>query len=269
MLFAAGVEDMMGSSHAMSGAAAWLALTATTVPAVGLFPASPGFVVLGAVIASGAALLPDADHHNATIAHSIPVAGRLAAGAIGAATGGHRNGMHSILAIVAVTIGMIVLGQWAWTPDGWDRAIHLGSGVAATACVTFAVKSLKLVRSWPIAWLTGGAVGAAVAFLAPEQSAWLPWCIGVGYLVHLLGDLLTAGGVPLLWPIRVTPPKAWQETPILNTLWLPGGRVAIPILGTTGSWREQILFLCLGAYVLWGVAAESISGIQQVTSAVF
>ena len=49
MLFAAGVEDMMGSSHAMSGAAAWLALTATTVPAVGLFPASPGYVVLGAL----------------------------------------------------------------------------------------------------------------------------------------------------------------------------------------------------------------------------
>lgn len=82
---------MMGSAHAISGAAVWVAVTATTVPAFGLYELDPAGVTLGAAVAAGAALLPDADHHNATIAHSIPVAGKIAAGAAGAISGGHRH----------------------------------------------------------------------------------------------------------------------------------------------------------------------------------
>jgi len=255
---------MMGSSHAASGAAVWLAITATSIPALGVHELAPGVVLLGVGIAAGAALLPDADHHNATIAHSVPVAGRVAAGAIGALSGGHRKGMHSLLAVVAVIIGMIYLGQLTWTPDGWDRTLHLGAAISAGACVTFAVKVLKLAKSWPLAWLTGIVFGLAVGLMAPEATAFLPWCIGAGYLTHLLGDMLTAGGVPLLWPIPVRPPKVVSEIPVLNQMWLKHGAFAVPILGTTGSWREQVAFMVFCGYALWGVCGESIAAIRGV-----
>lgn len=253
---------MMGTSHAVSGAAAWVAVTATAVPALGLYDIAPAYVLLGAVIAAGAALLPDADHHNATIAHSVPIAGRIAAGAVGMATGGHRKGMHSILAVAAVLVGMVYLGELIWQPDGWTSSIHVGAAAAAGVCVTFAVKSLKMVRSWPVAWLIGIGVGGLVGFLAPEQAAWLPWCIGTGYLVHLLGDMLTEGGVPLLWPIPLRPPKWWMDTPLISRLWLPGGGFAVPVLGTTGSWREQLLMLAMGIYAVVGLGAEAVAAIR-------
>lgn len=253
---------MMGTSHAASGAAAWLALTATSIPALGVYELSPGTVLLGVGVAAGAALLPDADHHNATIAHSVPVAGRIAAGAVGALSGGHRKGMHSLLAVVLVIFGMLYLGRLSWQPDGWDVAIALGPGIAAGACVTFASKVLKIVRSWPLAWVLGGAFGLLVAFLSSEQTSWLPWAIGAGYLTHILGDMLTAGGVPLLWPLPVRPPKAIADAPILGSIWLKHGAFALPVLGLTGSWREQALFLCFCGYALWGVCGESVAAIR-------
>lgn len=252
----------MGSSHAVSGAAAWLAVGAASIPSLGLYDVGPAMVLLGLPIAAGAALLPDADHHNATIAHSIPVAGRVAAGVVGAVSGGHRKGMHSFLAVAAVIIGMRHLGELLWTPSGWDRPFHLGAAIAVAACVTFAAKSLKLAKSWPIAWLTGIVLGCAVGLMAPEATAWLPWCIGTGYLVHLIGDMLTTGGVPLFWPIPIKPPRWVQQTPILNRMWLPGGGFAVPVLGDTGSWREQGLFLALSAYAVWGLCSEAVLALQ-------
>jgi membrane-bound metal-dependent hydrolase YbcI (DUF457 family) len=247
---------MMGTSHAISGAAAWVAVTATAVPALGLYPLSPSAVVLGSVVAAGAALLPDADHHNATIAHSVPVAGRVAAGAVGKLTGGHRHGMHSLLAVVGVIAGTIGLSYVLWTPDGWDRPLQVGSAVAVAACTTFAVKVLKLVKSWPLAWVVGLLMAGAVLLWAPTEFAWLPVCIGVGFLVHLLGDALTIEGVPFLWPLNPKAPKVVQAIPIVNAMWKANGYFAVPILGHAGSWREWLLTLPLTAYTLWGVGSS-------------
>lgn len=254
---------MMGTSHAASGAAAWLALTATSLPALGVYELTPGTVLLGVGVAAGAALLPDADHHNATIAHSIPVAGRIAAGTVGALSGGHRKGMHSLLAVALVIVGMTYLGRLTWSPAGWDMTIHLGAAIAAGACVTFGTKVLKIVRSWPLAWMLGAAFGLVIGFLAPEQTAWLPWAIGAGYLTHILGDMLTSGGVPLLWPVPVKPPKAWTSVPIISRIWLPHGAFAVPVLGDTGSWREQWLFVAFCGYALWGVCSESVAALRS------
>lgn len=253
---------MMGTSHAASGAAAWLAITATTLPATGLYELDPATVLLGVGVAAGAALLPDADHHNATIAHSVPIAGRIAAGAVGALSGGHRKGMHSLLAVALVIVGMIYLGQLTWTPDGWANTIHLGAAIASGACVTFAVKVLKVAKSWPLAWLTGIIFGFAVGLMAPEHTAFLPWCIGVGYLTHLAGDMLTEGGVPLLWPLPMRPPLAVSGMPVLNKVWLKHGAFAVPVLGTTGSWREQLAFAAFIVYAMVGICSESIGAIR-------
>lgn len=250
---------MMGTSHAISGAAAWVAVTATAVPALGLYPLAPSAVVLGAVVAAGAALLPDADHHNATIAHSVPVAGKVVAGTVGALTGGHRHGMHSLLAVIGIVAAGFGLSYLTWTPQGWDHALQVGSAAAVMACTTFATKVLKLVKSWPLAWLTGLLVAGAVLLWAPTEFAWLPVCLGVGFLTHLIGDALTIEGVPFLWPLKPRAPRVIQVTPLLNKLWHANGYFAVPILGQAGSWREWLLTLPMGGYALWGVGASVVA----------
>lgn len=257
---------MMGTGHAASGAAAWVAVSVTAsvnYPTLGWFTTDPSSVLLGGLVCAGAALLPDADHHNATIAHSVPGAGRVAAGAIGAVTGGHRKGMHSLLAVV----GIVWLSYWlatvTVTPSWWGgAALQVGSAVAVMACVTFAVKVLKVTKSWFVAWIAGAAMATLVLFFAPEEFSWLPVCIGLGYLVHLLGDALTVQGVPFFWPLRINPPRFISDTPILNKVWLPKGAVAIPLLGNAGSWRENLLFYALIIYVLGGAGVAATALLQ-------
>ena len=59
---------MMGHSHALSGAVAWLALAPATAAAT--HHSLSGASVLGGTLAcAGAALLPDLDHPDGTIAH--------------------------------------------------------------------------------------------------------------------------------------------------------------------------------------------------------
>lgn len=246
---------MMGASHALSGAAAWVAVTATAVPALGLYPLEPSAVLVGALVAAGAALLPDVDHRGATIARSVPFVGRAAAGAVGTLTGGHRRGMHSLLAVIAVLYGTWGLTFLVWTPEGWNRQLPIGSLVIVVAMIAFAVKALKIVNKWSIAWLIGVTFATAVLLWAPHGIAWLPVCIALGYLVHVLGDALTTDGVPLLWPLSPKPPKPIRPIALVKMTWKNNGSFAIPILGTTGSRREWALTLVMTGYLLWGVVA--------------
>jgi len=248
---------MMGSSHAVSGAAVWIAVTATALPALRLYPLSPTGVLLGASIAAGAALLADADHHNATIAHSVPILGRAATGTLERISGGHRHGMHSLLAVAGVIAATIGFALIRWTPTGWDRPVQIGSAIAVMACVAFGTKVLNLARSWPSAWFAGALAAVLVALVAPAEFAWLPICIGVGYVVHLIGDALTIEGVPLLWPFNPRPPAVIGKTPILNAMWKDNGYFAVPVLGHAGSWREWLLMLPVAGYVVWGVGATA------------
>jgi hypothetical protein len=157
---------------------------------------------------------------------------------------------------------MIFLGQLSWGVSWWHQPVHLGAGIAAGACITFALKALKTVKTWPRAWVIGIAYGMLISVLSPEEASWLPLAIGLGYLTHIVGDMLTVGGVPLLWPVPIKPPKAVKDVPVLNKVWLPSGALALPLVGVTGSWREQVLFVALSAYMFWGLCSEAIGGIQ-------
>ncbi|GAA1949595.1 metal-dependent hydrolase [Agromyces allii] len=240
---------MMGITHATSGAAAWIAVT-STMPVLGLgaYPLDPVGVLAGTAVAAGAALLPDADHHSATIAHSVPVLGRLAARTVGTLSGGHRQGAHSAIAVVV----MMVLA-WALTlitvPVDGHGTVAIGAGVGTAVLTCFGLKARGFVRTWAVAWVAGAAVGAAIVVFAPEQVAWFPLAVTLGFVVHLLGDFLTTGGVPgVLWPQVFRPPERFRETPVVNRLWLPSGHVSLPLLGDTGSFRETMLGAALGLY---------------------
>ncbi|GAB3129476.1 metal-dependent hydrolase [Glaciibacter psychrotolerans] len=246
---------MMGSHHALSGAAVWVAITSTTpeLPTLGWVPLGPTSIVLGAIVCAGAALLPDADHHNATIAHSLPGIGTLATGSIRAASGGHRHGTHSPL-----MAALVLITAFGLTQAGWPANAGVGLGlvlpaVIAAALLAFAVKVLRIVRQWRAAWVVGVIISGAISWYQPAHWAWLPLCIAVGWITHLIGDLLTTGGLPLLWPLVLTAPRAVARTPVLRHLWSTGGFISLPLLGNAGSWREWCLMVPTALYAAFGI----------------
>lgn len=242
---------MMGVNHATTGAAAWVFLTASApVLTSGLYPVDPIGVFTGAIVCAGAALLPDADHHNGTIANSVPIVGRLAAGAIGEASGGHRHGLHSILGVIGVVIGSFLLDYVRVTTE-WFGVLPLGAGLATMGLVAFAAKALKLTKgSWLMPWLFGLVVAAFIVFAAPTNLKWLPIAITVGYFVHLLGDAVTTEGIAWFWPWKPNPPLWLQDIPVLNKIWRKNGYFSFPIIGNAGSAREWILGAVVGLYVV-------------------
>lgn len=250
---------MMGAHHAITGAAAWIAITATApYLTTGLYPVSSVGVFTGAVVCAGAALLPDADHPNATIAHSVPVVGQAITGAIGKMAGGHRQGLHSVIATVGVLVLSILLG-FIHVQTTWAGNLPIGAAIATVALVAFAAKALKLTRGgWILPWILGVFVAAGIVFLAPKEIAWLPIAITVGFVVHLVGDSLTIGGVPWLWPLKPIPPLWWQQLPIVKWVWQKNGYFALPILGKTGSTREWILCGVVTLYVICTLVYEAL-----------
>jgi LexA-binding, inner membrane-associated putative hydrolase len=250
---------MMGITHATSGAAAWIAITGT-IPIVTLeaYPLDPVGVLAGAAVCAGAALLPDADHHSATIAHSVPVLGRVVTGTVGVLSGGHRQGAHS-----GIAVALVAAAAWALTLVTVAveelGTVAVGAGIGTAMLTSFGLKARDFVRTWTAAWGLGTVLGLFIAVVAPEQVAWFPLAVTIGFVAHLAGDFLTTGGLPgLLWPWVPRPPETLRPVPVLNRLWLPNGYVALPLLGDTGSLRETMLGAVLGLYCFVGFAYETL-----------
>lgn len=250
---------MKGAHHALCGAAAWVAVASTAPWTLGWYPTSPLGVVTGALVCAGAALAPDADHHDATVANSLRPLSQWVCDVVGKVSGGHRNGTHSLLGIAAftglawavgkVTVATEVLGDLA-----------VGAGLVSVLLVAFAAQALRLTRrrrdSWPLAL----ALATFITVAAPTEWDWLPVAVGLGAAVHVAGDMLTDAGVPLLWPWEPRPPRWWRRTPVLDEVWSRGGHFALPVLGTTGSWRERALVAPLTAYAAYGTGVAVVVG---------
>ncbi|MGP4994585.1 metal-dependent hydrolase [Glutamicibacter ardleyensis] len=263
---------MMGAHHAACGAGAWVALTSKVeIPLdlvtekMGWSPFTlqlgldlldvPGFgVVLGALVCAGSALLPDADHHSATIAHSLPPVSNIMCRVLGKLSGGHRHGTHSILGILFFTL-IAVAGSYAQTHvDGWG-VVNIGAGIMSVILIAFACKALKIIpdgmRKSP--WGIGLVFGALVAINDFQEPRWFAYCVTLGVIVHLLGDMLTTGGCNLVWPGTWKPPAFVRKTPLLNKCWMNNGYLAIPLLGNAGSWREWLLLVPISIYAMAGM----------------
>lgn len=268
---------MMGAHHAACGAAAWVALTShahldltalaekapllphTVDLGLGLMNVSPVGVVTGALVTAGAALIPDADHHNATIAHSLPPLSNAMCAGIGAAAGGHRHGTHSIIGIAVFAFIAWLAGLWTMHSDVFGT-IYLGAGALSVLLIAFAANALKIIpdRMRKSPWAVGIAIGAFIALFAPQEQGWFPLAMGVGVIVHVLGDMMTTGGCNLTWPVTIKPPKALSHLPVINWMWKPNGYFAIPVLGNAGSWREWLLLVPIGLYAVLGVGTTLI-----------
>lgn len=233
----------MGHGHATMGAAAWVALTATGSGALGLVPMEPQEVIAGALITAGFALWPDSDHHSGTIAHSLPPLSNLLTRGVGAISGGHRQATHSLLGIAVTVVLALALALLRVDVPGHPD-FQLGAWLLVLLPVAFAARALRLTRDWLSAWAVAAGVATGAIWFAPESLWWLPLAAGLGCAVHILGDLLTTQGVPVLWP--------WKPAPAVETmLWKSNGFFAVPILGTAGSAREWVFVTAINLYLAW------------------
>ncbi len=264
---------MMGAHHAASGAAVWLALTTQfdlglaavhqLLPAVpesvtvgmGLMDLTPTAVVAGALVTAGAALVPDADHRNATIAHSLPPLSNIVCIQVGKVSGGHRHGTHSILGLAVFVAIAALAGMWTIDLAGFGE-IFPGAGILSVLLASFAAKALKFIPDTmaKFPWVLGIAVGLFVTFYAPQEEYWFPLAMGLGVAAHILGDMITTGGCNLIWPLRIRLPRWLRRMPLVKRFWRPNGNIAVPILGNAGSVREWLLLVPVSGYVIWAMA---------------
>jgi membrane-bound metal-dependent hydrolase YbcI (DUF457 family) len=205
---------VMGPTHAMSGAAAGAAVAVVTAGMSGVPVDATSTVVLAGVTA-GAAVLPDLDHPSGTAARALGPVSRLLAvfinrassmfaevtGARSRRAGGHRTATHTVLFAVAMAVV-----TWCAVDLG---DVRVTVGIFA-ALVLLALHSLvrPVVREW-------GSFGAVVIAVGLSLLVWqdspemlsplvMGTAVGVGCLVHCVGDAITRSGVPLFAPfIRV------------------------------------------------------------------
>ncbi len=120
--------------------------------------------------------------------------------AVNFVSGGHRHATHSLLFSVLAGLGAHLLAERY--PIGRDILVVLMIGLALRAVgvgvprktITSAVINVALTAATFVVFLSMGVT-----------YAWLGVAIGVGCLVHVIGDCLTERGCPVLWPIK----KRW------------------------------------------------------------
>lgn len=219
---------MLGYSHATSGALGWLA----TAPAVSHLIGKPlGMkeLAVGAVACAGAALLPDIDHPQATIAYTFGPITKIVSKWVHTLAGGHRQATHSLL----FSLGF----------GGLCQLLTLGGNKASIITMfflsTFAFRGLGLVVPFmPTSWKNFTVIlqAAALTFVMvkwmPGTWWWLGLAASMGCIIHLIGDSLTPEGVPWIWPVKY--------------------RFSIPIISHTGNIMEKaIISPIMTGVVFW------------------
>lgn len=189
---------MMGHTHAISGAVGFMALVPLVdgVDFVGTtFAFGPGEIIAGALVCAGAALLPDIDHHNSTITQTYGVVTEGISKVTNWAFGGHRNGTHSLLFIALAGAATHALA--AYSTLAAQIIVFLLIGLALRG-LGLEVSENKAASGVINALATAGLVLAL--FVSGVDYSWLGAAVALGCLLHIVGDMLTHMGCPLLWP---------------------------------------------------------------------
>lgn len=209
---------MMGKSHLMLGAAGFLAAEEVLPSLVGTSHLSPAQLAAGTLVACGAAMIPDLDHPDATLAHSLPPASSALSRIVNTVAGGHRKGTHTI---------------WCWALISfltyWALRLPLGPLIAlgiSIFCALLALQVLTDAKAGLMTLLLACVLGAAAVLAGGPYFTWVFQAVVIGFGLHLVGDIVTTEGVPLFYPI--------------------GPNFAIPILGSTDHFRERTAGILCG-----------------------
>ena len=243
---------MMGPSHALSGAAAWLAGSWALDTFVG-YHQSPLAVGLGATVCAGGALLPDLDlsgkvtrnQGGATVARTFGVFSLFVAEVIEKVSLGiysatrlrhdpHRHNGHRTF---THTLPFAALIGWGTTA----LATHYGKWAVVGIIFFMAGLALRGLfdewaerAGWVIVTLCSASIAVFTAARLPGDRGYplLGLAVGVGCVVHLLGDIITSAGVPILWPIP-TGRRMWRMIGVPNGMAVRvGGKTETIVLRT-------------------------------------
>jgi membrane-bound metal-dependent hydrolase YbcI (DUF457 family) len=261
---------MMGPSHALSGAAVWLAGSWALNHFAG-YEQSPLAIAVGTAVCAGGALLPDLDlsgrvtanKGGATVAHTFGVASLFVAEVIEKISLGvysvtrlshdpHRENGHRTL---THTLPFTVLVGWGTT------TLCTKFGKWAVIGILFLMIGLALRglfekwaerAGWVIVTLlsAGAAVFTSANLPAGRGYPMLGLAVGVGCFVHLLGDIITHAGVPILWPIP-TGHRMWRMVGIPNV-------IAVEVGGAVEVFVLRGLFAVVALLAAAGLAAPSL-----------
>ena len=137
--------------------------------------------------------------------------------------------------------------------------------------VAFAMKALRIrlgsrgsiLNTSLGPWIVSlGTAGLAIYFL-DFQWSWLPLAVGLGALIHSLGDALTIQGVPWLWPLNPSPPKFLTRQPVVGAatkaVWQDNGYFRLALLGETTSIREGVFAGILSLHVVAAMALTTMT----------
>ena len=243
---------MMGPSHALSGAAAWLAGSWALDTFAG-YHQSPLAVGLGATVCAGGALLPDLDlsgrvtrnQGGATVARTFGVFSLFVAEVIEKVSLGiysatrlardpHRHNGHRTF---THTLPFAALVGWGTTA----LATHYGKWAVVGIIFVMAGLALRGLfdewaerAGWLIVTLCSASIAVFTAARLPGDRGYpmLGFAVGFGCVVHLLGDIITSAGVPILWPIP-TGRRMWRMIGVPNGIAVRvGGKTETIVLRT-------------------------------------
>ncbi|MDG4788441.1 metal-dependent hydrolase [Micromonospora sp. WMMD1102] len=241
---------MMGPSHALSGAAVWLAGSWGLDYFAG-YEQSPLAIAVGTAVCAGGALFPDLDmsgkvtrnRGGATVARTFGVVSLFFAEVMEKISLGvyhatklsrdpHRNNGHRTL---THTLPFTFLVGWGTT------ALCTAYGKWAVIGILFFMIGLALrglFDEWAkrAGWVIVTLVSLAAAYFTflhlPGDRGYpmLGLAVGVGCFVHIMGDIITSNGVPILWPIPIKR-RMWMMIGIPNKMAVKvGGKVETVVL---------------------------------------
>jgi membrane-bound metal-dependent hydrolase YbcI (DUF457 family) len=250
---------MMGPAHALSGAAVWLAGSWAAREYFD-YGQSATTIAIGTAVCAGAALLPDLDlsgkvTHNqggATVARSFGVFSLFVAEVIEKVSlgiynvtkmrhdphreNGHRTATHT------VPFAILMGGLATWLASNFGRW-----AVIVILFLMFGFALRGLFHRWAqragwtlITLLSAGAAYGAFLLLPTQNRGYemIGIAVGVGCFVHLMGDIITRAGVPILWPLPTGGKRMWRMIGLPN-------RISIE----AGSWVETRVLAVLFALI--------------------
>lgn len=201
----------LGHTHALSGIVTGLALGSFVLHE------RPAPLLLLTGLTCAYVLASDLDSCGSTEARSLGFVTAVLSRFVRLVSGGHRHGTHSLLG-VAVFTGV----AWAaclfrgTIPGRVVLAVILAAGFAA---------ALDALRIGGHAGSLLAVAGAAAMASTGYGLALVPLAAALGVSTHILGDMATVSGCPLLWPAT------------MREFHLPLG----PLRFTTGKLAEKVI----------------------------
>lgn len=225
-------SGFMGLTHALSAvaiAAVVLAFAPSAFKAV-FGTEDPWFVTLLCLVMVGGALMPDLDNTSSSAESALGFVGSILSGFMRFTAPiiqglvhtkydkdtetAHRGFYHT--AVSAVLFGGLTAALCS-IPGAIGEAVSLVLAFTGVhiALSTVAKKVLKIKSGVQGALMaTVASLGAVLLlwFMLPDSSDYtsIGIAFGVGWLIHLLGDMCTTQGVPILWPIPIRGKMWWR-----------------------------------------------------------